>query len=104
MILVAPTISSATESDAGRSPNLQDWALTRGPIEEHLRAIEFVLIHDFDEPLARPGSRPSRDAAQRDRERFLIEATGLASERDRQAITFIGSAPTESQSHGRIAA
>lgn len=103
MTLVAPTTSSAAESSTDRTWDLQRWALTRDSIQEHLHAIELVLTHDFDEPSATPDSRRSRDA-QRDRELFLIDATGLASEHARPSITFIGSALAASQGDRRIAA
>lgn len=104
MTLVAQTTSPAADSPTTRTKGLQEWALTRESIDDHLHAIELVLTHDFDEPSTPSATSPRREAAQRAREQFVIDATGVANrEHARQPVTFIGPAATENRHH-RIAA
>ncbi len=83
---------------------LQEWALTRQAIDDHLHAIELVLTHDFDEPStpSAPGAR--REAAERAREQFVIDAIGVGNrDHARRPVTFVGPAATK-DGHHRLAA
>ena len=104
MTIVAHTTSAAADPPTARVMGLQEWALTRQSIDDHLHAIELVLTHDFDEPSAPSAPTLRRETAQRARERFVINATGVGNnEHVQQPVPFIGPAATEDRNH-RIAA
>ena len=104
MTLVAHTTSPEAGPIADRTVGLQEWALTRRSADDHLHAIELVLTHDFDEPSTPPAPSPRREAAQRAREQFVIDATGVR-KRDhaREPVPFISPAAARDVHHRKAA-